>query len=70
MPIDIHIPGCPPRPEALFYGFNKLQRAIQGHPDQGWRRRYNAIGTEEWARGETGPTPEALERAAKAVENA
>ena len=50
MPIDIHVPGCPPRPEALFYGFNKLQRAIQGHPDQGWRRRYNAIGTEEWAR--------------------
>jgi NADH-quinone oxidoreductase subunit B len=50
MPIDVHIPGCPPRTEALFYGFNKLQRAIQGNPDQGWRRRYNAIGTEEWAR--------------------
>jgi len=45
-------PGCPPRPEALFYGFNKLQRMIQGHPDQGWRRRYNAVGTEEWARDE------------------
>jgi NADH-quinone oxidoreductase subunit B len=50
MPIDIHVPGCPPRVEALFYGFNKLQRQIQGNPDQGWRRRYNAIGTEEWAR--------------------
>ena len=50
MPIDIHIPGCPPRPEALLYGFNKLQRMIQDNPDQGWRRRYNAIGTEEWAR--------------------
>ncbi len=49
MPIDIHVPGCPPRPEALFYGFNKLQHQIQGHPDQGWRRRYNAVGTEEWA---------------------
>ena len=42
MPIDIHVPGCPPRPEALFYGFNKLQRQIQGNPDMGWRRRYNA----------------------------
>lgn len=52
MPIDIHIPGCPPRPEALLYGFNKLQRTIQGNPDQGWRRRYNAIGTEEWARND------------------
>ncbi len=50
MPIDVHVPGCPPRPEALIYGFNKLQRMIQGNPDQGWRRRYNAIGTEEWAR--------------------
>jgi NADH-quinone oxidoreductase subunit B len=50
MPIDIHVPGCPPRPEALLYGFNKLQRMIQGNPDMGWRRRYNAIGTEEWAR--------------------
>jgi hypothetical protein len=32
-----------------MYGFNKLQHMIQGHPDQGWRRRYNAVGTEEWA---------------------
>jgi NADH-quinone oxidoreductase subunit B len=50
MPVDIHIPGCPPRPEALLHGFNKLQRMIQDRPDLGWRRRYNAIGTEEWAR--------------------
>jgi NADH-quinone oxidoreductase subunit B len=63
MPIDIHVPGCPPRPEAFIYGFNKLQRMIQGNPDPGWRRRYNAEGTEEWARDEStgAPTAEALE---------
>ena len=68
MPVDIHVPGCPPRPEALLHGFNKLQRLVRGQPDLGWRERYNAEGTEEWARFESGePTKEALERAAAAV---
>ena len=47
MPVDIHVPGCPPRPEALIHGILRLQHQVQGHPDQGWRARYRAEGTEE-----------------------
>jgi NADH-quinone oxidoreductase subunit B len=47
MPVDVHVPGCPPRPEALMHGILKLRKMIQDDPDLGWRQRYNAHGTEE-----------------------
>ncbi len=47
MPVDVHVPGCPPRPEALMHGILRLRKMIQDDPELGWRQRYNAVGTEE-----------------------
>ncbi|HEY7966671.1 MAG TPA: NADH-quinone oxidoreductase subunit B family protein [Solirubrobacteraceae bacterium] len=47
MPIDVHVPGGPPRPEALMHGILKLRDRIQGNAPAGWRERYGAEGTEE-----------------------
>jgi NADH-quinone oxidoreductase subunit B len=60
LPVDMHVPGCPPRPEALVYGILKLRAMVMDKPDQGWRARYGGRGTEEF-------DPELLEESVQAA---
>jgi NADH-quinone oxidoreductase subunit B len=46
LPVDVYVPGCPPRPEALFEGLLLLQQSI------GAQRRPLS-----WMLGESGPVP-------------
>ncbi|MDP9384506.1 MAG: NADH-quinone oxidoreductase subunit B [Actinomycetota bacterium] len=49
LPVDVYVPGCPPRPESLAHGVLKLRKMVLAQPDEGWRARYGGQGTEEFA---------------------
>jgi NADH-quinone oxidoreductase subunit B len=47
VPVDIYIPGCPPRPEALINAMIELKRKVQ-HPDAVEKQRIARLNGHGW----------------------
>ncbi len=61
IPVDVYVPGCPPRPEALIFGILTLQKKVERDMQVGYDRPRPALVNEDGSINEYLPEREYTE---------